>query len=66
MLIFIIQDTPYEIKMKQPHKAFAVKEQKENIVSVHIAHTNQLEKHLTSGRSTAREFKQNITEGGNT
>lgn len=65
MLIFIIQDTTFKIKMKQPHKVFAVKAQKENIINVHVAHTNQLEKHLISRRSTAEEFKQNITEEEN-
>lgn len=36
--------------------------QNENIISVLMAPTNQLEKHLTSRRSMLTELKQNITK----
>lgn len=62
MLILIAKDTTCKIKMEQPHKVFVIKVQDENVISVQMAHTNQLEKHLTSRRSVAEELKQNITD----
>lgn len=60
MLVFIVKDTMHKIKMKQPLDVFAIKVHKENIISVQIVHTNQLEKHSTS-RSMAKNL--NISEG---
>lgn len=57
MFILIVKDTMYKIKMKQPHKVFVIKVQNENIISVLMASTNQLEKLLTSRRSMLAEVK---------
>lgn len=62
MLILIVKDTMCKIKMKRPHEVFTIKVKNENIISVQIAHANQLEKHLTSRRSMAEGLKQNITK----
>lgn len=48
--------------MKQPHKVFAIKAHKKNIISVQMAHTNQLEEHLNSRISMAKGLEQNIVE----
>ena len=61
MHILKVKDAMCKITMKHPHKLFAVKVQKESISNVQIAHTNQLEKHLTSRRSVAKELEQKIT-----
>lgn len=62
MLILIVKDTMCKMKMEQPHKVFVIKMQNESIISVLMAPTNQLEKHLTSRRSILAELKQNITK----
>lgn len=62
MHILNVKDAVCKIKMKQPHKIFAIKVQKENIISVQTAHKNQLEKHLTSRKSMSKELEQNTTE----
>lgn len=48
MHILNVKDAVCKINMKQPHKVFSIKVQKENIIRVQIAYKNQLETHLTS------------------
>ena len=58
MHILNVKDAVCKINMKQPHKVFAIKVQKENIISVQIAYKNQMETHLTSRKSMAKDLNR--------